>query len=155
VRFAKACVTMCAYIVVVLLVYLVTPSTVLAALSTAAERTLQDMINQAGKLVLLPFTGTSAPSLSTAGTGKIYFDTTSGTFQMSQNGGAYTGLGSGGGSVALTATAFAALGTPANGTLLYCSDCDPPTLVDQTCLSVGAKTGSLAFRVNGAWKCIS
>lgn len=58
-------------------------------------------------------------------------------------------------SVFINSTALASLGTPDNGTVAFCSDCDPPTLVDQTCASVGAKTGSLAVRVNGAWKCIS
>lgn len=55
----------------------------------------------------------------------------------------------------LAACTFANLGTPANGGFAYCSDCDAPTLVDSTCTSVGAKTGSFAARVNGAWKCFS
>lgn len=50
---------------------------------------------------------------------------------------------------------FANLGTPANGSFAYCSDCDAPTLVDSTCTNIGAKTGSFAARVNGAWKCFS
>jgi hypothetical protein len=56
--------------------------------------------------------------------------------------------------VAMGAVIFTALGTPANGTLSYCSDCDPPTLVESTCTHAGAQTGSLAMRVNGAWKCL-
>ena len=59
------------------------------------------------------------------------------------------------GGILLCATAFANLPADTNGTMRYCSDCDPPTLVDQTCTSAGTKTGSLAFRVNGAWKCVS
>jgi hypothetical protein len=59
------------------------------------------------------------------------------------------------GGLTLAATAFASLPADANGTFRFCNDCDPPTLVDSTCASAGAKTGSLAFRVNGAWKCIS
>mgnify|MGYP001613730568 CR=1 FL=1 len=51
--------------------------------------------------------------------------------------------------------AFASLGTPSNGMIVFCTDCDPPTLVDSTCTSTGAKTGTLAVRQNGAWKCIS
>lgn len=49
---------------------------------------------------------------------------------------------------------FANLGTPANGSFAFCSDCDPPTLVDSTCASAGAKTGSFAVRVNSTWKCL-
>jgi len=59
------------------------------------------------------------------------------------------------GEVLLGSTAFASLGTPANGTITFCNDCDAPTLVDSTCTSAGAKTGSFAVRANGAWKCIS
>lgn len=59
------------------------------------------------------------------------------------------------GAVFLNSIAFASLGTPTNGHVAFCNDCDPPTLVDSTCASVGTKTGSLAVRVNGAWKCIS
>ncbi len=50
---------------------------------------------------------------------------------------------------------FANLGTPANGSFAYCSDCDAPTLVDSTCTSAGAKTGSFAARVNATWKCFT
>jgi len=56
---------------------------------------------------------------------------------------------------ALSAMLFANLGTPANGSFAYCSDCDAPTLVDSTCTSAGGKTGSFAARVNGAWKCFT
>ncbi len=59
------------------------------------------------------------------------------------------------GEVLLGSTAFASLGTPANGAITFCNDCDAPTLVDSTCTSAGAKTGSFAVRANGAWKCIS
>ena len=55
----------------------------------------------------------------------------------------------------LMGTAFASLGTPSDGTVVMCTNCDPPTLVDQTCTSAGTQTGSLAVRTNGAWKCIS
>lgn len=43
------------------------------------------------------FAGSSAPALSAAGHGRIYFDSTSNSFLMSQNGAAYTTLGGGGG----------------------------------------------------------
>ena len=59
------------------------------------------------------------------------------------------------GMLALSGVAFASLGTPADGTFAYCSDCDPPTAVDAACASAGTKTGSLAFRVNGSWRCFS
>ena len=39
--------------------------------------------------------GMAAPALSVAGQGRIYFDSTSNTFKMSQHNGAYTDLGSG------------------------------------------------------------
>ena len=61
----------------------------------------------------------------------------------------------GGGWTIFGSVLFANLGTPANGAVTFCSNCDPPTLVDQTCTSVGTQTGSIAVRTNGAWKCIS
>jgi hypothetical protein len=51
------------------------------------------------------------------------------------------------------ATLFANLPAAANGSELYCSDCDPPTLFNSTCASSGAKTGAFAQRINGAWIC--
>ncbi len=59
------------------------------------------------------------------------------------------------GEVLLGSVIFTGLGTPANGTITFCSDCDAPTLVDSTCTHAGGQTGSFAVRVNGAWKCIS
>jgi hypothetical protein len=47
----------------------------------------------------------------------------------------------------ITATAFASLGTPANGTLKYCNDCT----VANPC--AGSGTGALAKRLNGVWVC--
>lgn len=43
-----------------------------------------------------------------------------------------------------TSTTFAALGAPANGTMVYCSDCDA------TC-AAGASTGQFCKRLNAAW----
>lgn len=43
--------------------------------------------------------------------------------------------------------AFASLGTPANGTLVYCTDC---TFADPC---AGSGTGAFAKRLNGAWRC--
>lgn len=47
----------------------------------------------------------------------------------------------------LSPTAFAALGSFGNGTLLYCSDCT----IASPCASGGS--GALAKRLNGAWVC--
>lgn len=44
--------------------------------------------------------------------------------------------------------AFASLGTPANGTMTYCTNCAPAS---DPC--TGASTGAMAFRRNGAWSC--
>ena len=47
----------------------------------------------------------------------------------------------------LQATLFAALGTPANGTIAYCSDC----AIASPC--AGAGTGAIAKRLNSVWVC--
>lgn len=57
------------------------------------------------------------------------------------------------GSAQLAASAYADLGTPADGTLLYCSDCDAPITQGAVCASVGAKAGAEAHRVRGTWQC--
>ena len=49
--------------------------------------------------------GAAAQPLSVVGTGKIYFDSTSNTFRVSQNGGAYQDLGVGGGGTVTAVTA--------------------------------------------------
>lgn len=54
------------------------------------------------------------------------------------------------GELNMAGVTFANLGTPANGTLQYCSNCDPAT---SPCTTGGASTGSMAFRQNSAWKC--
>ena len=41
-------------------------------------------------------------------------------------------------------------GSVADGQQFYCSDCDPTT---SPCTSAGAKTGALAMRLNGAYRC--
>jgi hypothetical protein len=46
-----------------------------------------------------------------------------------------------------TGVAYASLGTPTNGTVIYCTDCTKAT----PCNSGG--TGTLAKRYNGAWDC--
>ena len=54
-----------------------------------------------------------------------------------------------------TATLFAALGTPGNGTMHYCSDCAPTARDPDNFVCVGAGTGALAVRLNAVWKCFS
>ena len=53
---------------------------------------------------------------------------------------------------------FASLGTPANGTIDYCSDCAPTTpatcpATKASCVCAGSGTGALAVRLNGVWDC--
>lgn len=50
-------------------------------------------------------------------------------------------------SIILSPVVFASLGTPANGTLIYCSDCT----IANPC--AGSGTGALAKRLNGTWVC--
>lgn len=54
-----------------------------------------------------------------------------------------------------TGVAFAALGTPANGTIIYCSDCTNTSnlVAANTCANMGS--GAIAVRINGAWKCFN
>lgn len=58
-----------------------------------------------------------------------------------------------------TATTFATLGTPANGTATYCSDCTVTTAAScpatpASCICAGAGTGAFAYRLNGTWDCV-
>jgi len=61
------------------------------------------------------------------------------------------GTGGSGGIINTPGFVFASLGTPANGSQTYCSDCTVTSGVDDTCAAAG--TGAMANRVNGAWKC--
>ena len=47
---------------------------------------------------------------------------------------------------------FATLPTTGDSTQAYCSDCTVTSALDNTCASGGS--GSMAFRINGAWKCV-
>jgi hypothetical protein len=49
--------------------------------------------------------------------------------------------------LSISPTVFAHLGTPANGTFVYCPDCT----ITNPCASGG--TGALAKRLNGIWIC--
>jgi hypothetical protein len=54
--------------------------------------------------------------------------------------------------VEIGALTFANLpAAPSNGSMVYCSNCDPST--GSACVSAGTKTGAMAMRVNNAWKC--
>jgi hypothetical protein len=68
-----------------------------------------------------------------------------------------TGLISGTIGVVLGTQTFAGLGTPASGTAVWCSDCDPSVVsyVTNDCTSAGAKTGALAVRYVATWGCTS
>ena len=57
-------------------------------------------------------------------------------------------VGGGTNTITLGTVAFAALGTPANGTLVYCSDCGRGTTP-----CAGGGSGSMAKREAGAWYC--
>lgn len=62
------------------------------------------------------------------------------------------------GELTYTSIAFAALGTPANGTVAFCSDCTETTpatcpVTQASCVCAGSGTGAFARRVNGAWYC--
>lgn len=80
----------------------------------------------------------------------------------------YTGLvakslGIGSGSPAdngilFTPTLFSGLGTPTNGTIMYCSDCTETTpatcpVTQASCICAGSGTGAFARRINSAWYC--
>lgn len=59
------------------------------------------------------------------------------------------------GYITLSAVAFANLPTPSAGSMLWCNNCDAPTLINATCTSVGGKTGSLALYDGSNWKCFT
>ena len=92
--------------------------------------------------------GAVAQPLSSAGTGKIYFDSTSNTFRVSQNGGAYQdlGVGGGGGVVVLTGNFVGALNSPLASTARWY----PPSTVTvkRAWASIGvSSTGLTEFDV--------
>lgn len=55
------------------------------------------------------------------------------------------------GGLGLSTVTFANLGSPANGTMVYCSTC---TLLVSVGVCTGSGSGAFAFRENGAWSCI-
>lgn len=58
-----------------------------------------------------------------------------------------------GGNILSVGTTQGALGTPANGTIIYCSDCTVTDGSDNTC--AGSGSGALAVRLNGVWRCFA
>lgn len=52
------------------------------------------------------------------------------------------------GEMTLASVTQANLGSPANGTIVFCSDCAPASAC------TGSSTGAFAARQNGAWKCL-
>lgn len=70
-----------------------------------------------------------------------------GYWTVSRGSGAFTGL-------TLEGTAFADLPAAANGTLIYCSNCNPAAGAGFiACATGGASSGALAVRLAGAWDC--
>lgn len=67
--------------------------------SSAAEKTLEQMLDGSGKLSVLTLKGRAAPALSPSGQGRIYFDSSANVFKLSVNGGAYATLSTSGGTV--------------------------------------------------------
>lgn len=62
------------------------------------------------------------------------------------------------GQITYTSVAFAALATPANGTIAFCSDCAPTTPATcpgtkASCVCTSGGVGSLAIRANALWYC--
>lgn len=61
-------------------------------------------------------------------------------------------------SITINSTTFAALGTPANGVITYCSDCTVTTpascpATQASCVCAASGTGAFARRVAAAWYC--
>lgn len=83
-----------------------------------------------------------------SGTTKAILDFTNGTFRVGDGTAATQTLElAGSGKMTLGSTTQGSLGTPANGTMVYCSDCTKAT----PCAGGGG--GAVAFRINGAWDC--
>lgn len=62
------------------------------------------------------------------------------------------------GELTMTTLAFSGLGTPANGSFAFCTDCGPTTAATcpatkASCVCNSGGLGSLAIRVNSLWYC--
>lgn len=53
----------------------------------------------------------------------------------------------------LGSVAFASLGTPANGYVIYCTNCNTPATPGAACATGGDNAGAEAHRIRGAWAC--
>ena len=72
--------------------------------STRAQQSLEELIGGSGRIEVISVQGRAAPPVSDAGRGRIYFDSGTNTFQVSQNAGAYVTLVGAGGSAPANAT---------------------------------------------------
>mgnify|MGYP001560073793 CR=1 FL=1 len=70
--------------------------------SSAAEKTLEQMLDTSGKVSILTLNGRTAPAVSLAGQARFYVDSASNTVKLSVNGGAYGTLGSSSGLTGIT-----------------------------------------------------
>lgn len=99
----------------------------------------------------LRFNEVSAPSVASANEVRVYaVDNGSGNTQLCgvfNTGSVNCFAGQGNAGTLLSVVLQAALGTPPNGTILYCSDCNTAS----ACTAGG--TGALAIRQAAGWKC--
>lgn len=56
-------------------------------------------------------------------------------------------------SAIVSTSTLAGLGTPANGTVIYCTNCDTPASPGATCSATGDTAGAEAHRIRGGWNC--
>lgn len=98
-------------------------------------------------------TATGAIAIGTSGQDLKMARTATKTLTIDDNAGAAAAvIMAGAGTVQFGTVVFASLPASTNGTVIYCSNCDP-ALTMATCTSAAAQTGAFAFRVNGAWIC--
>lgn len=60
---------------------------------------------------------------------------------------------SAGGDIILGSNTLVGLGTPADGHISYCTNCDTPTSPGDACSTSGDTAGAEAHRIRNAWKC--
>lgn len=80
-------------------------------------------------------------------TGRIFYNHPSNYLAFGINGSTERFRMDSTGNLISTGTTFGSLGTPSNGSLIYCSDCT----IANPC--AGGGTGAFAKRLNGAWVC--
>jgi hypothetical protein len=84
-------------------------------------------------------------------TGSFIYFLVGGSPAVSIDNGGSLNMETAGGRIKTGSTTFSSLPGVGNGSMVYCSDCDPSS--GSACSSSGAKTGAMAMRVNSAWKC--